>query len=67
MDEQIKKLSSIILEYQDSGRTSSDGLARIIVEQLNPKFLPLDFVTWYSGMEEEKILRAYARYKREEV
>jgi len=27
--------------------------------------LPLDFVKWYSGMEEEKILRAYERWKNE--
>ena len=27
--------------------------------------LPLDFVKWYSGMEEEKILKAYERWKNE--
>lgn len=27
--------------------------------------LPLDFVKWYSGMEEEKILKAYERWKSE--
>jgi hypothetical protein len=27
--------------------------------------LPLDFVKWYSGMQEEKILKAYARWKKE--
>ena len=27
--------------------------------------LPLDFVKWYSGMEEEKILKAYERWKKE--
>lgn len=25
----------------------------------------LDFIKWYSGMEEQKILNAYERYKRE--
>lgn len=29
------------------------------------KQLPLDFVKWYSGMEEEKILKAYERWKNE--
>ena len=27
--------------------------------------LPLDFVKWYSGMKEEKILKAYERWKNE--
>ena len=27
--------------------------------------LPLDFVKWYSGMEESKILKAVERWKRE--
>ena len=27
--------------------------------------LPLDFVKWYSGMEEDKILKAYERWKKE--
>lgn len=27
--------------------------------------LPLYFVKWYSGMEEEKILKAYERWKNE--
>ena len=27
--------------------------------------LPLDFVKWYSGMEQEKILKAYERWIRE--
>jgi hypothetical protein len=27
--------------------------------------LPLDFVKWYSGMDEEKILKAYERWKKE--
>jgi hypothetical protein len=27
--------------------------------------LPIDFVKWYSGMEEGKILKAYERWKRE--
>lgn len=27
--------------------------------------LPLDFVKWYSGMEEEKILKAYERWIKE--
>jgi hypothetical protein len=27
--------------------------------------LPLDFVKWYSGMEEKKILKAYERWKTE--
>lgn len=29
------------------------------------KSLPLDFVKWYSGMEQQKILNAYERWKRE--
>lgn len=29
------------------------------------KSLPLDFVKWYSGIEQEKILRAYKRWKKE--
>lgn len=27
--------------------------------------LPLDFVKWYSGMEQEKILKAYERWIKE--
>jgi hypothetical protein len=27
--------------------------------------LPLDFVKWYSGMEQEKILKAYERWEKE--
>lgn len=29
------------------------------------KSLPLDFVKWYSGMEHQKILNAYERWKKE--
>jgi hypothetical protein len=28
--------------------------------------LPLEFVKWYSGMSEKKILQAYERYKKEQ-
>lgn len=31
------------------------------------KQLPLDFVKWYSGMEEEKILKAFNKWEKEVV
>ena len=30
------------------------------------ELLPLEFIKWYSGMEQEKILKAYERWKTEE-
>lgn len=29
------------------------------------KMMPFEFVKWYSGMEEQKILNAFERYKKE--
>jgi hypothetical protein len=34
MEEEIKIISQTILEFQDSGRTSNDALARIIIGNL---------------------------------
>ena len=36
------------------------------VEPVREVLLPFDFIVWYSGMEKEKIERAYQRYLREE-
>jgi hypothetical protein len=58
-------------------RRASKEVAPIIVNYLQDvvnknfikpdviKSLPLDFVKWYSGMEEAKILKAVERWKRE--
>lgn len=41
------------------------GFEKAIELVKQEEILPLDFVIWYSGMEKEKILKAFVRWKRE--
>jgi len=36
-----------------------------VKEETEGELLPLDFMVWYSGMEKDKILKAFERYKKE--
>ena len=43
---------------------SSNEIAALHLHNVSGSF-SLDFIKWYSGMEEQKILDAFERYKRE--
>lgn len=57
--------------YRRLGYTSSSVLKSLdeVIEALSKSNesvqLPLSFVKWYSGMEEDKILKAFKRWKKE--
>lgn len=37
------------------------------INETDAEYLSLDFVKWYSGMEEEKILKALEQFKKEKL
>lgn len=55
--------------YGDDGIfLSEDGFRKLLEDESTPIDRPLtdiEFIKWYSGMDEDKILRAYERYKKE--
>lgn len=55
----------VLLRYIDNTKEANDALSELLVIFNVSGQLPLDFVKWYSGMEEEKILKAYERWKNE--
>ena len=61
------------LEVMQKASDFPKGMEKLIVkygemrlkEQNDNSSFSLKFIKWYFGMEEEKILRAFERYKRE--
>lgn len=73
-----KQILDAMLEHMtsayDNGNINNGGIhgggeaADAILNLLQAdviKSLPIDFVKWYSGMEEDKILKAVERWKKE--
>ncbi len=59
-----EKSSKHVKYHPESVKLNGDSTA--IIKSISNQ-LPLDFILWYSGMDKEKVLKAYERWQKEKL